>query len=66
MCDSVVVVGPRYKSTTYEELRGPILQDKKEDINSILAELKRSWEVSGCTMMSGGWTDRKVAPFSIS
>jgi hypothetical protein len=25
MCDAIVVVGPRYKSPTFEELWGPIL-----------------------------------------
>jgi hypothetical protein len=29
MCDAIVVVGPGYKSATYEELRGPILQAEK-------------------------------------
>eukprot|EP00253_Pinus_taeda_P015844 PITA_15844 len=59
MCDAIVVVGPGYKSATYEEMRGPILQAEKQDINSRLAELKKTWEVTGCTMMSDGWTDRK-------
>ena len=59
MCDAIVVVGPGYKSATYEELRGPILQAEKQDINSRLAELKKTWEVTGCIMMSDGWTDRK-------
>eukprot|EP00253_Pinus_taeda_P007353 PITA_07353 len=48
-----------YKSATYEELRGPILQAEKQDINSRLAELKKTWEVTGCTMMFDGWIDRK-------
>jgi hypothetical protein len=59
MCDAIVVVGPRYKIPTFEELWGPILQEEKVDINSILAEFKKSWEISGCTVMSDGWTDRK-------
>eukprot|EP00253_Pinus_taeda_P014474 PITA_14474 len=59
MCDTIAVVGPGYKSATYEELRGPILQAEKQDINSRLAELKKTWEVTGCTVMSDGWTDRK-------
>eukprot|EP00253_Pinus_taeda_P012325 PITA_12325 len=59
MCDAIVVVGPGYKSATYEELQGPILQAEKQDINSRLAELKKTWEVTGCSMMSDGWTDRK-------
>ena len=59
MCDAIAVVGPGYKSATYEELRGPILQAEKQDINSRLAELKKTWEATGCTVMSDGWTDRK-------
>jgi hypothetical protein len=59
MCDAIVVVGPGYKIPTFEELRGPILQEEKKDINSRLAEFKQSWEISGCTVMSDGWTDRK-------
>eukprot|EP00253_Pinus_taeda_P015582 PITA_15582 len=59
MCDAIVVVGPGHKSVTYEQLRGPILQAKKQDINSRLAELKKTWEVTRCTVMSDGWTDRK-------
>eukprot|EP00253_Pinus_taeda_P024138 PITA_24138 len=48
-----------YKSATYEELQGPILQAEKQDINSRLAELKKTREATGCTVMSEGWTDRK-------
>eukprot|EP00253_Pinus_taeda_P021780 PITA_21780 len=59
MCDAIAVVGPGYNSAAYEELRGPILQAKKQDINSRLVELKKTWEVSGCIVMSDGWTDRK-------
>jgi hypothetical protein len=58
MCDAIVVVGPRYKSPTFEELQGPILQEEKKDINSRLAKFKQSWEISGCTVMSDGWIDR--------
>eukprot|EP00253_Pinus_taeda_P027354 PITA_27354 len=59
MCDAIAVVGPGYKSATYEELRGPILQAEKQDINSRLVELKKTWEVTGCTVTSDGWTNRK-------
>eukprot|EP00253_Pinus_taeda_P023589 PITA_23589 len=59
MCDAIVVVGPRYKSATYEKLRGSIIRVEKQDINSRLAELKKTWEVIGCTVMSDGWIDRK-------
>jgi hypothetical protein len=59
MFDAVVVVGPRYKAPTYEELRGPILQNEKLDYASRLEELKASWEITRCTVMSYGWTDQK-------
>ena len=59
MCDAIIVVGPGYKAPTYEELRGPILQEEKNDINVRLEELKKSWESTGCTMMSDGWIDTK-------
>eukprot|EP00253_Pinus_taeda_P004556 PITA_04556 len=59
MCDAIAVVGRGYKSATYEELRGPILQAEKHGIKSRLAELKKTWEVTRCTVMSDGWTDRK-------
>ena len=59
MCDVVAVVGPGYKSDTFEELRGPILQAEKKDISSRLEEFKKSWETTGCTVMFDGWTDGK-------
>ena len=40
MCDAIAIVGPGYRSATYEELRGPLLQREKKDINSRLTELK--------------------------
>ena len=59
MCDAIAIVGPRYKCPTYEEIRGPILQAEKKDINTRLEEFKQSWEISGCTLMSDGWSDAK-------
>eukprot|EP00253_Pinus_taeda_P035608 PITA_35608 len=59
MYDAIAVVGPGYKSAPDEELQGPILQAEKQDVNSRLAELKKTWEVTGCTVISDGWTDRK-------
>jgi hypothetical protein len=46
MCDAIAVVGPGFKAPSYEELRGPILQAKKKDINAGLGEFKESWENS--------------------
>ena len=65
MCDAIAVVGPGYKSATFEELQGPILQAEK-DISSRLEEFKKSWETTGCTVMSNGWIDGKGEPLSNS
>jgi hypothetical protein len=59
MFDAVVFVGPRFKAPTYEDLRGPILQNEKLDCASRLEELKGSWEITRCTMMLDGWMDQK-------
>jgi hypothetical protein len=59
MFDVVAIFGPKYQSPTYDELRGPILQNEKVNCTSILKELKASWEIIGCTMMLDGWTDQK-------
>ena len=39
MFEAVAIVGPRYKPPTYEELRGPIIDDEKVDCTSRLEEL---------------------------
>ena len=59
MFKAAAIVGPGYKPPTYEELRGPILDDEKVDCTSRLEELRRSWEATGCTVMSDGWSDKK-------
>jgi hypothetical protein len=46
MCDAITIVGPGYKCPTYEELWGPILQAEKNDINTRLEDLKKSWEAT--------------------
>eukprot|EP00253_Pinus_taeda_P027205 PITA_27205 len=59
MFEAVVVVGPGYKAPTFVELRGPLLQDEKTECTPRLAEFRASWEHTGCTVMSDGWTDQK-------
>jgi hypothetical protein len=59
MFEAIAIVGPGYKPPTYEELRGHILQNEKVDCTKRLQELRDSWEFTGCTMMSDGWTDGK-------
>jgi len=59
MFDTIAIVGPGYNAPTYDEFRGPILQNEKLNCTHRLEELKESWEVTRYTMMSDGWTDQK-------
>jgi hypothetical protein len=59
MFEAASIVGPGYKPPTYHELRGPILQNEKTDCTQRLQELRDSWQFTGCTVMSDGWTDGK-------
>jgi hypothetical protein len=59
MFEAVAIVGLGYKPPTYEELRGPILQNEKVDCTWRLHELRDSWEFTGCMVMSDGWIDGK-------
>jgi hypothetical protein len=59
MFEVVAIVGPGYKHPTYEELRGPILQNEKANCTQRLQELRDSWQFTGCTVMSDGWTNGK-------
>jgi hypothetical protein len=55
MFNVVVVVGPRYKGPHYDKLRWSILPKKKANITTRLEEIKKSWETTGCMVMSDGW-----------
>jgi hypothetical protein len=43
MFEAASIVGSGYKPPTYEELRGPILQNEKADCTQRLQELRDSW-----------------------
>eukprot|EP00253_Pinus_taeda_P012087 PITA_12087 len=48
-----------FKGPTMHELRGYRLQKEIKPINEYLKEFKDSWERTGCTIMSDGWTDQR-------
>eukprot|EP00253_Pinus_taeda_P006025 PITA_06025 len=49
----------RLVTPTFADLRGPLLQDENTDCIARFAEFRASWEHTGCTVMSDGWTDQK-------
>lgn len=59
MIDVVAIVGPGFKVPTSESLRTYMFLESVDDLNLVLAKFRTSWEETGCTIMSYGWTDRR-------
>lgn len=58
MADSIAAVGPGYKMPSYNSLAGKLLNRSVQDAGEYCAELKKSWEVTGCSVLVDRWTDR--------
>ena len=59
MFQATGTVGPNYRGASYNDLRGRLLNEEKVDCTRRLDELRQSWESTGCSVMSDGWTDGK-------
>jgi hypothetical protein len=59
MFEATSIVGVGYKGPSYNDLRELLLQGEKVDCTKRLGELRESWEIKGCTIMSNGWIDVK-------
>lgn len=57
MADAIAAVGPGYKMPSYHSLRGKLLQRSVRDVSEYVEELRRSWEVTGCSVMVDRWMD---------
>jgi hypothetical protein len=55
----IAIVGPGYRSLSYQDLRGRLLQGEKVDCTERLAQLRETWKTTGCTVISDGWTNGK-------
>ncbi|KAF5175661.1 hAT transposon superfamily [Thalictrum thalictroides] len=58
MADAIAEVGPGYKMPSYDSLRGNLLNKSVEETGELCLELRKSWEVTGCSVMADRWTDR--------
>uniref|UniRef100_A0A5B7CBF9 BED-type domain-containing protein n=1 Tax=Davidia involucrata TaxID=16924 RepID=A0A5B7CBF9_DAVIN len=58
MADAIAAAGPGYKMPSYHSLRGKLLNRSVQDAGELYHELKKSWEVTGCSVMVDRWTDR--------
>lgn len=58
MADAIAAVGPGYKMPSYHSLRGKLLNKCSHEVGEVCKEIRRSWEVTGCTIMVDRWIDR--------
>ncbi|KAK4836636.1 hypothetical protein QYF36_025628 [Acer negundo] len=49
MADAIAAVGPGYKMPSYQPLRSKLLNKVAQDAGVYSEELKRTWEVTGCS-----------------
>lgn len=57
MADAIATVGPGYKMPSYYSLRGKLLNRSVQDAGEYVEELRKSWEVTGCSVMVDRWMD---------
>ncbi|XP_022133726.1 uncharacterized protein LOC111006240 isoform X2 [Momordica charantia] len=58
MADAIASVGPGYKMPTYHSLMGKLLDRSAQNAGEYVEELRKSWEVTGCTVLVDRWMDR--------
>ncbi|XP_010941564.1 uncharacterized protein [Elaeis guineensis] len=58
MADAIATAGPGYKMPSYHSLRGKLLNRCVHEVGDICNELRKSWEVTGCTVMADRWMDK--------
>jgi hypothetical protein len=58
MADAIAAVGPGYKMPSYHSLRGKLLNRSVHDVREYVEELRKSWDVTGCSVMVDRWMDR--------
>ncbi|XP_064981268.1 uncharacterized protein LOC135622891 [Musa acuminata AAA Group] len=51
MADAIAAVGPGYKMPSYHSLKGKLLSRCTTELGEFSKELRKSWEVTGCTVM---------------
>lgn len=58
MADAIAAVGPGYRMPSYNSLRGELLAKCALEVDGSCKELRKSWEVTGCTVMVDRWRDQ--------
>ncbi|KAK6131527.1 hypothetical protein DH2020_034734 [Rehmannia glutinosa] len=60
---AIMDYGPSYKIPSYSVLRTKLIPDVKKDVEHYVAEVKKTWTTTGCTLMSDIWSDLKHRAF---
>lgn len=58
MADAIAAVGTGYKMPSYHSLRGKLLNKSVEETGELCNDIKKSWEVTGCSVMVDRWSDK--------
>lgn len=58
MADAIAAAGPGYNMPSYHSLRGKLLNRSVQDAVEYSVELRKSWEVTGCSVMVDKWMDK--------
>ncbi|XP_077245171.1 uncharacterized protein LOC143885085 isoform X2 [Tasmannia lanceolata] len=58
MADAIAAVGPGYKMPSYHALRAKLLNKIVHETGELCQELRKSWEVTGCSVMADRWMDK--------
>ncbi|XP_027927787.1 uncharacterized protein LOC114184671 [Vigna unguiculata] len=59
MIDVIGAYGPNLPTSSYHEIRVPLLNKEVEYIEKLLQDHKLQWSKHGCSIMSDAWTHRK-------
>ncbi|XP_019193058.1 PREDICTED: uncharacterized protein LOC109187328 [Ipomoea nil] len=59
MVESIGQMGPGLKPPSFHELRVPLLENAKKEIDKLKEKHKLAWKQYGCTLISDGWTDKR-------
>ncbi|XP_038713464.1 uncharacterized protein LOC120007338 [Tripterygium wilfordii] len=58
MIDAIASIGPGYKGPSIHAVRGKLLGKSVEEVKMFVKNFHSIWKVTGCTIMSDGWTDQ--------
>jgi Protein of unknown function (DUF 659) len=59
MLEAIGDYGRGLKGPTMYELNGSLLQKRKKKIQEVLVKHKETWELTGCSIMTDAWIDKK-------